>query len=411
MRAEKGNIVIIGAGPAGSIAAALLNNKGYRVVILEREAFPRFSIGESLLPQCMEFIEQAGMLDAVRNAGFQLKDGAAFLFQDKHCEFWFADKFTSGFDSTYQVQRDRFDALLAAEAQSMGVGIRWRQEVVEADFSGEQAVLTVKDRDSDERYRMTADFVLDASGFGRVLPRLLDLEKPSGFPVRQAVFTHIEDRIDDPRYDRNKIRIIVHPELTDVWYWLIPFSNGRCSLGVVGEAKLLNVSDRQPQTVLRRFIDEEPGLSALLHHAVFDTPVNSIGGYSTNVKSLYGKGYALLGNAGEFLDPVFSSGVTIAMKSASLAAEVLDRQLGGMAVDWQQEFAEPLQKGVDTFRTFVSSWYDGGLQDVVLYQQQQPNIKAMICSILAGYVWDENNPYVKNSGPRLKTLVELCREP
>jgi hypothetical protein len=99
------------------------------------------------------------------------------------------------------------------------------------------------------------------------------------------------------------------------------------------------------------------------------------------------------------------------MKSASLAAEVLDRQLGGIAVDWQQEFAEPLQKGVDTFRTFVSSWYDGGLQDVVLYQQQQPNIKAMICSILAGYVWDENNPYVKNSGPRLKTLVELCREP
>ncbi|MGD7036569.1 NAD(P)/FAD-dependent oxidoreductase [Methylotuvimicrobium buryatense] len=411
MRAEKGNIVIIGAGPAGSIAAALLNNKGYRAVILERDAFPRFSIGESLLPQCMEFIEQAGMLDAVRNAGFQLKDGAAFLFQGKHCEFWFADKFTSGFDSTYQVQRDRFDALLAAEAQRMGVDIRWRQEVVEADFSGEQPVLTVKDRDSEDRYRMTADFVLDASGFGRVLPRLLDLEKPSGFPVRQAVFTHIEDRIDDPRYDRNKIRIIVHPELTDVWYWLIPFSNGRCSLGVVGEAKILKVPERDPQAVLKQFVDAEPGLSALLHNAVFDTPVNSIGGYSANVKRLHGKGYALLGNAGEFLDPVFSSGVTIAMKSASLAAEVVDRQLGGIAVDWQKEFAEPLQKGVDTFRAFVSSWYDGGLQDVVLYQQQQPNIKAMICSILAGYVWDENNPYVKNSEPRLKTLVELCREP
>lgn len=411
MRAETGNVVIIGAGPAGSIAGALLNNKGYRTIILEREEFPRFSIGESLLPQCMEFIEQAGMLDAVRNAGFQLKDGAAFLFQDKHSEFWFADKYTSGFDSTYQVQRDRFDALLASEAQRMGVDIRWRQEVVAADFSGDQPDLTVKDHATGENYNLTADFVLDASGFGRVLPRLLDLEKPSGFPVRQAVFTHIEDRIDDPSYDRNKIRIIVHPELTDVWYWLIPFSNGRCSLGVVGEAKNFNVPEREPQAVLRQFVSEEPGLSALLHDAVFDTKVNTIGGYSANVKSLFGNGYALLGNAGEFLDPVFSSGVTIAMKSASLAAEVLDRQFSGQAVNWQRDFSEPLQKGVDTFRTFVTSWYEGGLQDVVLYEQQQPNIKAMICSILAGYVWDENNPYVKNSRPRLNTLVELCREP
>ena len=85
-------------------------------------------------------------------------------------------------------------------------------------------------------------------------------------------------------------------------------------------------------------------------------------------------------------------------------------QLNQQQVDWQKEFVEPLQKGVETFRTFVTSWYQGGLQDVVFYNQQQSNIKAMICSILAGYVWDEENPYVKNSRPRLKTLAELCRE-
>lgn len=126
---------------------------------------------------------------------------------------------------------------------------------------------------------------------------------------------------------------------------------------------------------------------------------------------MYGKGYALLGNAGEFLDPVFSSGVTIAMKSASLAADIVDRQLKHQVVDWKAEFVEPLQIGVETFRTFVTAWYEGGLQDVVFYDQQQANIKAMICSILAGYVWDEKNPYVKNSRPRLNTLAELCREP
>ena len=413
--ADRGSVIIIGAGPAGSIAGALLSNKGYRATIVERDAFPRFSIGESLLPQCMEFIEQAGMLDAVQAAGFQLKTGAAFLHKGKHSKFCFADKFTDGFDSTYQVQRDRFDALLADEAQRMGVEIRWQQEVIAADFSGTKPTLTIKDT-SGRHDQLTADFVLDASGFGRVLPRLLDLEKPSGFPVRQALFTHLEDRIDDAGYDRNKIRIIVHPELNDVWYWLIPFSNGRCSIGVVGEAEVFNIHGADRQSVLKQFITEEPGLFALLHNAIFDTPVNSISGYSANVKSLYGKGYALLGNAGEFLDPVFSSGVTIAMKSASLAFDVLDRQFNGLSADWQSDFAEPLQKGVETFRTFVTSWYEGGLQDVVFYPhmkkvEQMNDIKQMICSILAGYVWDENNPYVKNHRLLLKTLVELCREP
>jgi flavin-dependent dehydrogenase len=414
--ASTGHVVIIGAGPAGSIAGALLSNKGYRVTILERETFPRFSIGESLLPQCMEFIDEAGMLDAVRNAGFQLKTGAAFLHRDKHSVFSFDDAFTPGFDYTYQVQRDRFDAVLAEEARRMGVAIRWQQEVTAADFSGDKPILSIRDRTTDQHYQLTADFVLDASGFGRVLPRLLDLEKPSGFPTRQALFTHVEDRIGDPGYDRDKIRIIVHPELIDVWYWLIPFSNGRCSLGVVGEAKLFNLTGMDRQAVFRKFVDEEPGLANLLRNAVFDTPVNTISGYSANVTTLYGNGFALLGNAGEFLDPVFSSGVTIAMKSASLAADVLDRQFKQQPVDWRTEFAEPLKTGVDTFRTFVTAWYQGNFQDVVFYPrlkqtEQQNNIKQMICSILAGYVWDGTNPYVKNSSPRLKTLVELCREP
>lgn len=404
------NVIIIGAGPAGCIAAALLQNKGHQVTIIERDAFPRFSIGESLLPQCMEFIEQAGMLEAVNAAGFQLKSGAAFLHNDKHSEFCFSDKFTAGFDSTFQVQRDKFDLLLANEAQRMGVEIRWQQEVIAVDFSAEKPLLTIKEKKG-KSYQINAVFVLDASGFGRVLPRLLNLDKPSDFPCRQSLFSHLEDRIDCIRYDRNKIRIIVHPEHRDVWYWLIPFSNGRCSLGVVAEPDIICSPGQDQQQVFQQLIAQEPTLARLLKNAVFDSNVNSIKGYSADVTSLYGKGYALLGNAGEFLDPVFSSGVTIAMKSACLAAEVLDKQLNQRPVDWQQEFAEPLQRGVETFRTFVTSWYEGGLQDVVFYDQQQSNIKAMICSILAGYVWDEKNPYVKNSRSRLKTLAELCREP
>ena len=400
-------VIIIGAGPSGSIAGALLQNRGYQVTILERQQFPRFSIGESLLPQCMEFIQEAGMLDAVVNAGFQFKNGASFVYQDRHTAFDFEDKFSAGIGTTFQVQRGRFDKLLADEAARMGVDIRWQMEVTAVDFSGEKPKLDVRDS-AGKVTEYEADFVLDASGFGRILPRLLDLESPSGFPVRRAVFGHIEDRIDNEQFDRNKIRITVHPEHKDVWYWLIPFSNGRSSVGVVAEAGFYQPWDDNA-TALQDIINQDGSLRELLKNAVFDDNINAITGYAANVKSLYGKGYALLGNAGEFLDPVFSSGVTIAMKSASLAAAVLDRQFKQEAVDWHTDYALPLQRGVNTFRVFVDAWYDGRFQDVIFHQHQQPEVKAMICSILAGYAWDEANPYVKNARSRLDTLVELCR--
>ncbi|MGZ8192871.1 MAG: NAD(P)/FAD-dependent oxidoreductase [Methylobacter sp.] len=401
-------VLIIGAGPSGSIAGALLQNKGYQVTILERQRFPRFSIGESLLPQCMEFIQQAGMMEAVVNAGFQYKDGASFVYRNQQTEFSFEDKFTAGIGTTFQVQRGRFDELLANEAVRMGVDIHWQMEVIAADFSGDKPKLTVCNQLGEAKY-YEADFVLDASGFGRILPKLLDLESPSGFPVRQAMFGHIEDRIQDIQFDRNKIRITVHPEHKDVWFWLIPFSNGRSSIGVVAESGFYKEWDNY-DTALQAIIGQEPSLTGLLKNAVFDQKINAITGYSANVKSLYGKGYALLGNAGEFLDPVFSSGVTIAMKSASLAADILDRQFNNEAVDWHTDYAMPLQRGVNTFRVFVDAWYDGRFQDVIFHPKQQPEIKAMICSILAGYAWDENNPYVKNARARLDTLVELCRQ-
>ncbi|MEQ1622644.1 MAG: NAD(P)/FAD-dependent oxidoreductase [Methylococcales bacterium] len=404
----KRKIIIIGAGPSGSIAGALLQNQGFDVTILERLQFPRFSIGESLLPQCMEFIKQAGMLDALIDAGFQFKNGASFVYQDKQTEFNFEDKFSPGMGTTFQVQRGRFDKLLADEAVLMGVDIQWQVEVIAADLTGEQPQLTIRDVQG-KVTTVSADFVLDASGFGRILPKLLELESPSGFPVRQALFGHIEDRIRNDKFDRNKIRITVHPEHKDVWFWLIPFSNGRSSVGVVAEPAFFKGRDDFKQALMD-IIKQDPSLSDLLENAVFDEAINTIVGYSANVKSLVGNGYALLGNAGEFLDPVFSSGVTIAMKSATLAADVLNRQFNNAEqVDWQKDYAEPLQRGVNTFRVFVDAWYDGRFQDVIFHPKQQPDIKAMISSILAGYAWDENNPYVKNARPRLDTLAEICR--
>ncbi len=362
------------------------------------------------MSHCLDFVEEAGMLDAVNAAGFQRKNGAAFAWGERYSAFDFGDTFSNGKPTTFQVQRADFDKLLADQAALQGVEIRYGQAITSADFSLAKPRLGVQREDGSE-YCVEADFVLDASGYGRVLPRLLDLEAPSNFPVRQAVFTHIEDRIDAPAFDREKILITTHPSKRDVWFWTIPFSGGRCSVGVVAAAEHFAGRTDDLDACLRSFIDETPSLAGVLQNAVWDTPARTIGGYSANVKTLHGQGFALLGNAAEFLDPVFSSGVTIAMRSASMAAAVLHRQLQGESVDWQSEFAEPLKRGVDTFRCYVEGWYAGTFQDVIFYTEGSDDIRRMISSILAGYAWDQRNPFVSEPKRRLRMLSEICASP
>ncbi|KQY90635.1 NAD(P)/FAD-dependent oxidoreductase [Pelomonas sp. Root1444] len=408
MTLQTTDVCIIGAGPAGAVAAGLLRRQGLAVTVLERQAFPRFSIGESLLPQSMAFIEKAGFLQDVVEAGFQYKNGAAFCRGDKRTAFDFRDKFTDGWATTYQVQRAHFDQVLANGAAKAGADVRYRHEVTAVRVAPSQRPqLDVQPLDGGAPYTVEAGHLLDASGFGRTLPRLLDLESPSAFPVRAATFTHVQDRISDPSFDRSKILVTVHPQDVDVWFWTIPFSNGRCSLGVVARAEYFERFPEDPTERLKAVVAETPSLATLLQDAVWDTPANRLQGYAANVKSLWGPGYALLGNAGEFLDPVFSSGVTIAVKSADLAVTALLRERAGEAVDWEADYARPLRAGVDAFRAFVESWYRGGFQDVIFHEHPNPDIRRMISSILAGYAWDLSNPYVAHP-ERMRTLEQLC---
>lgn len=409
-RKQTYDVVVIGAGPSGALVSSLLNKKGYQVLVLERAHFPRFSIGESLLPQSMQFLEEADMLEAVQAGEFQHKNGAAFSYGDIYESFDFTDKFSAGWGTTFQVQRDQFDKILADQAALQGVEICYGQTVKQFNYHDGKAAITAEDDESSAVYTITAKFVLDASGYGRVLPRLLELDKPTDFPARTSLFTHIEDKIGNVDYDRNKILISVHPQYQDVWFWLIPFSNGRSSVGVVAEKKVIDALEGNAENKLKQLIAESGWLSTLLSNAVFDTRVGELTGYASDVTTLHGQGFALLGNAGEFLDPVFSSGVTIAFKSASLAAKVVSRQLEGQQPDWEQEFVLPLKTGIETFKEFVEGWYDGRLQSVIFGSSKNLNmpIKRMISSILAGYAWDLKNPYVKDV-KRLNALAEICR--
>jgi len=406
------DVAIIGAGPAGAVAAAMLRRQGHQVLVLERQHFPRFSIGESLLPQSMAYLEAAGMLQAVVQAGFQYKNGATFVRGARSASFDFRDKHSEGWGTTYQVLRADFDQILIDCAAQQGAEVRFGHEVLAMQTArepGQRPVLEVRD-ETGRTYSVSAHFVLDASGFGRVLPRLLNLEAPTRMPLRSALFTHALDRLPAGSTDRNKICVAVHPEHTNVWYWMIPLADGRSSVGVVAESAFLDGPAEQRDARLRELLQAEPNIGALVGQAPFCMPVRYIGGYSANVESLFGPGYALLGNAGEFLDPVFSSGVTIALRSASLAAEVLGRQLSGVKVDWRAEYELPLRRGIDVFREFIVRWYSGELEEILFYENPTPSIRRMISAILAGYAWDESNPFVADPKRRLDALHAICKQ-
>jgi len=403
------DVLVVGAGPAGSVAAALLAQRGYQVLVQERQHFPRFSIGESLLAYSTQLLLEAGMLDAVLAGGFQFKNGATFVCDELYSEFNFANKLTAGCSFTFQVLRSEFDHLLAKEAERHGATVQYGVEITAIDVRGAQPQVTTRTLAGEVTvYRPR--FVLDASGFGRTLARLLELEQPSSFPVRAARFCHIKDGIVAGAFDRQKIRIGIHPTNRDVWSWLIPFPNGHSSLGIVATREHLARYAGTDEQQFWAMVGDETKLRSLLEAAHTVRPIGEIVGYAANVKALHGPGFALLGNAAEFLDPVFSSGVTIALHSAKLAAQVLDRQFRGEAVSWQQDFAKPLMFGIETFRTFVTGWYDGSLQDVIFYPDKVASIHRMICSVLAGYAWDPANPYTgPASARRLRALAAVCR--
>lgn len=401
------DVIVIGAGPAGAAVASQLVSLGHEVRVLERSHFPRFSIGESLLPQCMSYLETAGLLETVQAANYQFKNGAAFTRGAKTTAIDFREKFTPGWGITYQIERADFDQRLIQAAAEHGAQVDFGVTVTDVRPDDQRPQVSYVD-DNGKTGTLTGRFLLDASGYGRVLARKLDLERDPRLEPRMAVFTHVEDHIDDPDHDRNKILIGVHPEDASIWYWLIPFANGHASIGVVGAIETLEQYGDSTEERWHVLIEAEPRYRQLLRNA---RPVRSFGelkGYSADVTSLHGPGYALLGNAGEFLDPVFSSGVTIALRSANMAAPLVDRLLRGETVDWQTQFEAPLRQGIATFRAFVDAWYDGRLQAIVFNEAQPDRLKRMISAVLAGYAWDQDNPFVTAADKRLTTLAQLC---
>ena len=170
----KTDILIIGAGPSGTVAASMANRNGLKVTIVESMKFPRFVIGESLLPRCMNVFEEAGLMKVIEKQSYQKKYGAQFLRGKNTCDFNFSEQFTEGWSWTWQVPRDHFDKVLADEVEKQGVEILYETTVTDIKFNVQESVISVKDK-NDNLLEITSKFIIDASGYGRVIPNMLDL--------------------------------------------------------------------------------------------------------------------------------------------------------------------------------------------------------------------------------------------
>jgi flavin-dependent dehydrogenase len=406
MAFEEIDVLVIGAGPSGTVAASIVNQAGYSVRIVEKTMFPRFVIGESLLPRCMEALDAAGFVPALEAWGFQKKFGAKFVKGKQIADFNFSNKFSAGWDWTWQVPRADFDTLLATEVQKMGVPVDFETEVTGIEFFGTESVTKVVGPSGEER-SIRARFIIDASGYGRVIPRLFKLDRPSNLPGRKTLFAHFEDpkrySFDEP----DRITIVSHQG--EVWAWVIPFSNGNTSVGFVGDPAFFEQFEGSVSEQLRQIIQTNEFTSRRFADSAFVMEPRVLEGWSVTTNQFFGDGFVLTGNVTEFLDPIFSSGVTLATVSGHRAAQLVCQQLAGKPVDWQQDYVEPTMQGVNTFRSYVMGWYNGSLQDIIYAANPDPEIKRQICSVLAGYVWDLENPYVKHHARVLGTLAKLVR--
>ncbi len=386
------DVFIIGGGPAGSIAAVKLVKAGYNVELVEKVKFPRFVIGESLLPRCNELLEEAGILELVENAGFQFKGGVAF--ENEHNDLkivHFKQNLGQKHNSSFQVRRETFDKLLLDEAEKLGAHITAESEVTAYDE--EKNIITVIHKDgSEEKYH--AKKVIDASGYGRVLPRLLDLDSASALKLRNAIFCRVENDIRPDDGTDGYIYVDIVGD-NDAWIWNIPLSPTETSVGIVCSDEYYKSFNMAQEQFWNYIIETNSHAKKRYASAKKVNKVGFIGGYSSNVKKMFGKNFIMVGNATEFLDPVFSSGVTLALESGAKSADLIIQEFEGKKVDWQSEYQDYMMIGVNVFREYVEAWYDGRLQSILFSKMPVVDkIERKVVSVLSGYVWDKKNMFV-----------------
>jgi len=378
------DVAIIGGGPAGSTAATLLSKAGRRVIVFEREKFPRFHIGESLLPFSVGTFDRLGVREKL-DANFIPKYGGEIVSAcgTKGVKFYFKDGFRSQRDRAYQVTRSEFDKVLLDHSRENGAEVHEETEVTKLDFASDRVKIDIEANGA--RSTIEARYLLDCSGRQTMLGSLMKVKKTYDHLQKFSVFAHYENVDRLPGKDATLIRMV---RGLDRWFWLIPLTDTRTSVGVVMDTTTFRKEKLSPETALEKFIAEQPLMRERMKNAVRVSPVYSAGDYSYRNRQLAGDRWLLVGDAAGFIDPVFSSGVFLAIMSAEKAADTLDEVLSDESKRARafRKYEKTVQRIMNIYLTFVTAWYKRGKEflEVFLNPTETMQIAAAVNAVLAG---------------------------
>jgi flavin-dependent dehydrogenase len=383
--------IVIGGGPAGSTVASVLAGAGRKVLVLEKETFPRFHVGESLLPYSMPILARLGVLDKVRRAGYQEKYGA-FIWNEATGgtrPVVFAEAIDDRQPMAYQVKRADFDQLLLRHSQERGAEVREGVTVRDVLFERGRAVGVAAKMADGGPLEIRARVVVDASGQDAFLARKMGIRTFDPKLKRAALFAHFEGV---PRAQGPTAGDILLPVENDVWYWIIPFSDGTSSVGAVFEPARVRAKERAGDSLEEKFdriVGEASRMQELLGAGRRISKVRGISDYSAYSKRLAGDGWVLIGDAASFLDPVFSTGVFLAMATGERAGHAIDRALarkGRVDASDLRAYARTARKLVRRFRRFVEAFYDPVFFEAFCSEAPFERIRAAVTTTLAGGV-------------------------
>ena len=378
------DVAIIGGGPAGSTAATLLARAGRRVLVIEREKFPRFHIGESLLPSLTSIFERLGVREKM-DATFMPKYGGEIAAGcgTRDVRFYFKDGYRSRYDRAYQVSRAEFDQMLLENSRANGAEVREETNVLQVSLGQECVTLETKDAEN-ETVTIKAHYLIDCSGRQTVVGNFLKLKRSYDSLQKFSIFAHYEN-VDRPEgIDGTLIRMIrgLHH-----WIWMIPLTPTKMSVGLVMDTAAFRAQKVSPEEMLERVIDEQPLVAGRMRRAERVTPVQSAGDYSYRNTELCGDRFLLAGDAAAFIDPVFSSGVYLAMMSAEKAADTIEEILlhPSRKKKLLKTYERSINRVMKTYLSFVNAWYSGReFMEVFMNPTDVMQIAPAVNALLAG---------------------------
>jgi flavin-dependent dehydrogenase len=379
------DVIVIGGGPAGSTASTLLARKGFRVTLFERERFPRFQIGESMLPYSNDIFRRLGVYEKLVDRGFFPKYGAGFVTADGSAStvFRFRETLEPPYQRSFQVERSLFDQLLLEHSRENGVDVREETPIARVDLSN--PARAVVDTTAGERHE--ARFVIDCSGHGALLAHATGRRKTVDSLKKTAFFSHYKNVRPEEGRDRYNIIIVV---LRNGWFWMIPLSDEKTSIGVVTDRETAIASGLTGEELLERAIATTPFVAERMQNAERTMEVRQRKDFSYRVSTLVGENFAVAGDAAGFLDPIFSTGVMIAMTSASRLTDAIAEKLNHGSMRALRTYETKTQIAINRYLRFIENFYRREFMEMLLHPDPPRPMYMAIVRMLGGNVFSSS---------------------